>query len=244
MTAPKVLDLFCCQGGASRGYQDAGYEVVGVDLFHQPRYPFPFKQADALDVLEWLLTGAELTFRWNAHVPYTANPSPRTLGLADFDAIHASPPCQAKTRAQRIQGNDHPRLIRSTRKLLQETGLPYVIENVVSDDPENDPEPLIDPMVLCGAMFGIETYRHREFETSFPVVAPAHPEHVVRTTKMGRPPVMGEYMHIVGNFSGTPRARGIMRMGWASRDGLREAIPPVYTEWIGRQLLASLAVSS
>jgi DNA (cytosine-5)-methyltransferase 1 len=170
----------------------------------QPRYPFPLHQRDALDFL-------------------------RVHGKR-FAAVHASPPCQAFTTAQKIMGNEHPNLVTPVRELLLELGLPYVIENVPG-------APLNDPVMLCGEMFGIETYRHRLFETNWPLEAPEHPEHKAKTTKMGRRPKEGEYMHIVGNFSGVDKAREIMGMPWASRDGLREAIPPVYTEFIGRQLM-------
>ena len=115
-----------------------------------------------------------------------------------------------------------------------------MIENVVAD--KADPDPLVDPVMLCGAMFGLKTYRHRLFETNWDMQTPPHPDHTARTTKMGRPPIPGEYMHIVGNFSGVDRARAVMDMPWANRDGLREAIPPAYTEYIGRQLRSSLAL--
>jgi DNA (cytosine-5)-methyltransferase 1 len=204
---PKLLDLFCCQGGASAGYVAAGFDVVGVDLEPQPHYPYDFHQGDALHYL--------------SHFWF------------EFDAIHASPPCQAHTNAQKIRGNQHPDLIAPTRKVLQRLGLPYVIENVPG-------APLQDPVELCGAMFGLRTYRHRLFESNVELAVPEHPQHVARTTKMGRRPQPGEYMHVVGNFSGADLARDVMGMPWATRDGLREAIPPAYTEHIGRQLLAHL----
>lgn len=203
MRRPKLLDLFCCQGGASQGYEDAGFLVTGVDIDPQPRYPFHFVQGDALKVL------------LERH--------------HEFDAFHASPPCQAHTNAQRIQGNTHPDFIEATRAAFHLIGKPWVIENVRG-------APLVDPVVLCGSMFGLETYRHRLFETNWELTAPDHAEHLARTTKMGRAPQPDEYMHIVGNFSGVERAREVMGMPWANRDGLREAIPPAYTEWIGRQL--------
>jgi DNA (cytosine-5)-methyltransferase 1 len=209
--SPRLLDLFCCQGGASAGYVAAGFDVVGVDINPQPRYPFEFVQADALTYL------AE-----HGH---------------EFDVIHASPPCQAFTNAQRIRGNAHPDLIEPTRALLRQLGKPYVIENV-------EGAPLHAPVTLCGHSFGLETYRHRLFESNVSLQQPIHIPHVVPTTKMGRAPVAGEYMHVVGNFSGVERARGIMDMPWANRDGLREAIPPVYTEFIGVQLITQMAVAA
>lgn len=154
-----------------------------------------------------------------------------TFPLDGYDFIWASPPCQAHTLAQRIRGNEHPDLIEPIRDRLKAAGVPYCIENV-------EGAPLIEPVMLCGSMFGIRTYRHRLFECSFPVVQPGHPEHTAPLRKMGRPVQDGEYMHIVGNFSGADLAREIMGMPWASRDELREAIPPVYSEYIGRSAIA------
>lgn len=226
MSAPVLLDLFCCQGGASRGYADAGFGVVGIDIDPQPRYPFPFLQMSAIDALVRLMEGEWLSFSQASGVPLWLDPDA-------VAAVHASPPCQAHTNAQKIQGNDHPDLIEPTRFLLEELGKPYVIENVPG-------APLNEPVELCGAMFGLETYRHRLFETNWELTVPDHPVHVARTTKMGRPPRPGEFMHIVGNFSGVEKGREVMGMPWANRDGLREAIPPAYTEHIGRQLMTHL----
>lgn len=203
----KILDLFSGAGGAGKGYADAGFEVVGVDIAPQPRYPYEFHQADAIEYL-----------RDHGH---------------EFDAIHASPPCQAFTNAQKIMGNEHPDLVEPTRELLEELGKPYVIENVPG-------APLRDPVELCGAMFNLGTYRHRLFETNWELVPPPHPPHAKRTTKMGRKPVDGEMMHVVGNFSGVAQARKAMGIDWMTRDGLREAIPPAYSQYIGWQLAAHI----
>ena len=207
----RILDLFCCQGGASVGYEAAGFEVVGVDIDPQPRYPLEFHQGDAL---KWALEHHQ-----------------------EFDAFHASPPCQAWTNAQKIQGNEHEDFIDATRALFVLIGKPWVIENVPG-------APLNGPVELCGAMFGLKTYRHRLFESNVPLFAPLHVPHEAKTTKMGRPVKDGEFMHVVGNFTGVDHARDVMGMPWASRDGLREAIPPAYSEWIGRQLIDSMAVAA
>lgn len=220
-----LLDLFCCQGGASAGYRRAGFDVYGIDLEPQPRYPYWFHQGDALDALDMLASGRGLLF---------THPVKGTVELFDeqVTARHGSPPCQKYTRCQQIQQREHPDLVAPTRERFAATGQPWVIENV-------EGAPLNDPVTLCGAMFGLETYRHRLFESDVPLTAPEHPAHVARTTKMGRAPVDGEFMHVVGNFSGVDRARGVMGMGWANRDGLREAIPPAYSQYIGSQLLAA-----
>lgn len=199
-----LLDLFCKAGGAGMGYHRAGFDVVGVDIEPQKNYPFEFVQADAIEYL--LAHGSEV------------------------DAIHASPPCQAYSKTQKIQRRKHPDLIGKTRDALQAIGKPYVIENV----PES---PLLNPIMLCGGSFGLGTYRHRLFETSFPAVAPVHLPHCVSTAKMGRRPKVGEMIHVVGNFSGVSVAKQAMGIDWMNRNELSEAIPPAYTEWIGRQLI-------
>jgi DNA (cytosine-5)-methyltransferase 1 len=206
----RLLDLYCCQGGASKGYDAAGFEVTGVDIDPQPRYPFTFVQGDAIAYL-----------REHGH---------------EYDAVAASPPCQASTVCQRIQGREHPRLIAPTRDALIASGRPWIIENVEGALPE-----LRDPVTLCGAMFGLRTYRHRLFETSgFALPVPEHPAHLAPIAKMGRPVPSGHFGHYVGNFSGVEAARRDMGMPWANRDGLREAIPPAYSEWIGAALMAGL----
>ncbi|MGP3738006.1 SAM-dependent methyltransferase (plasmid) [Streptomyces sp. GDS52] len=210
----RVLDVYCCQGGASMGYHLAGFDVVGVDLHPQPRYPFAFHQGDAVAYI-----------RAHGH---------------EFDLIVGSPPCQRYSNAQRIQGREHPDLIGPTREAMEATGRPWVIENVEDAGPE-----MRDPITLCGASFGLRTYRHRLFESSFPLAVPHHPRHLHPTVKMGRPLREGDWYHAVGNFSNVPYVRRDMRVGWMSRDGIRECIPPAYTEFVGRQavdrILAPLA---
>ena len=208
---PRLLDLFCCQGGAGMGYHQAGFEVVGIDWDPQPRYPFEMIQMDAIRALEEMLRGHS------------------------FDAVHASPPCQAYTKAGKLQGNQHPELIEIIRELLQATDLPYVIENV-------EGAPLRDPVMLCGTMFGLRLYRHRLFETNWPFTAPLHGEHYLKQVKMGRKPGPNEILQPVGHFSGVQEARDAMEMPWATQDGLREAIPPAFTAFIGEQLMAQIGV--
>ena len=208
-----LLDLYCCQGGATKGYGDAGFDVTGVDKDPQPRYiGNAFHQADAvsfvLDRLDWI--------------------------RETFDFIHASPPCQAYSDTQRIRGNDHADLIGPTRDALNATGRPWVIENVGGALGE-----LRNPVMLCGAMFGLHTYRHRWFETGggFTFTPPEHPEHVHPTVKMGRPVREGDWYHAVGNFSGVAYVRRDMSVPWMNHDGIRECIPPAYTQYIGTEFL-------
>jgi DNA (cytosine-5)-methyltransferase 1 len=212
---PRLLDLFCCQGGAAKGYADAGFEVVGVDIEPQPRYPFEFHQSDALDFL----------FRhWQ-----------------DFDVIHASPPCQSYTPLRALHPDKvYPDLVAATRNLLAATDRPWVIENVMSA-----PLDKARSIVLCGGMFGLRTYRHRRFESNVEMVAPAHPRHVTPTATKQRRKRWAEGWHVsitgdVGTYLG-PEAMGI---DWMTGDGLCEAIPPAYTRHIGEQLLAVLEVAA
>lgn len=111
VSAPLLLDLFCCQGGASKGYEQAGFIPFGVDIDPQPRYPFPFHQGDAVDVLLMLAAGRGVLF---------TRPDGSRIELFEeqIAAKHGSPPCQAFTLCQRIQGNDHPDLIDPTRTLF------------------------------------------------------------------------------------------------------------------------------
>ncbi|MGW0764797.1 SAM-dependent methyltransferase [Streptomyces sp. NPDC002676] len=209
---PRLLDLYCCQGGAAKGYADAGFDVTGVDMDPQPRYPFRFAQADAVAFV--LAHGAE------------------------FDFIHASPPCQHDSDCQRLRGNTHPDLIAPTRSALETTGRPWIIENVGGAVPK-----LREPVMLCGPMFSVETYRHRFFETGggFRLDQPAHPAHTVPQAKMGRPVPPGHFGQFVGNFSGVDLARHVLGVPWMNRDGIRECIPPAYTQHIGTAALTLLA---
>lgn len=211
-----VLDLYCCQGAAMDGYRRAGLgALLGVDKDPQPRYPFGFYQGDAIAFVKENL---DLI---------------RTL----FCFIHASPPCQHDSDCQRIQGNDHPDLIEPTREALELTGLPYVIENVGGAEAK-----LKNPVELCGAMFGLHTYRHRYFECGggFSFKAPEHPKHVAKTVKMGRRLGPGDFYHAVGNFTNVDYVRRDMDVPWMNRDGIRECIPPAYTEYIGKRVMAFL----
>ena len=212
MSKPLALDLFCGAGGVSKGLADAGFEVWGVDIKPQPRYIHPgrFVQGDAL------------------------NPP---FDLRVFDFIWASPPCQAYTSMQRINTRaprrDHPRLIEPTREMLRASGRPYAIENVPG-------APLIDPVKLCGSMFGLMVRRHRLFECSFWMMQP-HCRHSLS----GRPiAVYGDHPQQPGDKTArVNRARtlaegqGAMGIGWMDWRPLTQAIPPAYAEYIGREFL-------
>ena len=204
----KLLDLFSGAGGAAMGYSRAGFDVVGVDIAPQPRYPFPFVQADALDYLA-------------AHGH-------------EFDAIHASPPCQKYSwSAKRWTEIERADLVGPTRAGLQRTGRPYVIENVVG-------APLVRPLVLCGVMFGLAVLRHRLFESNVVLLSPGHRPH---TGSVGD----GTYVTVAGHGGNNCKGRGsravkqaAMGIDWMSDAELNQAIPPAYTHYIGRQLRAVL----
>jgi DNA (cytosine-5)-methyltransferase 1 len=216
---PRLLDLFCCAGGAGVGYSRAGFEVVGVDIDPQPRNPLPFIKADVFSL------------------------DPKFIAL--FDAIHASPPCQSYSDlAKRNRNADAwPRLIEPVRRLLKKSGLPYVIENV-------DGAPLRDPIVLCGTMFpGLRVLRHRLFEASFPILVPPHGKHPKvhtldkRKSHYGKTNDMKDFVQVTGGGNcSIAAARDAMGIDWMNKGELNEAIPPVYTEFVGRQLLSHLAV--
>ncbi len=152
---PRLLDLCSGAGGAAVGYHRAGFEVVGVDIAPQPRFPFEFHQADALHYL------AE---HWR-----------------EYDAVHISCPCQrfsAMSACRPGLSEGYPDLIAASRGLLDLTGLPYVMENV----PQS---PLRPDVVLCGHMFGMELYRHRVFEANWPTQEPMHVPHTLPASKAG-----------------------------------------------------------
>jgi DNA (cytosine-5)-methyltransferase 1 len=199
---PIALDLFCCAGGASEGLRRAGYEVVGVDIAPQPRYPFQFHQADAL-----------------------------VFPLDGCNFIWASPPCQKFCRLNTREDLSHyPDLIEPIRARLIASGLPWVIENV----PE---APIRRDLMLCGAMFGLRSYRHRNFECSFPIEQPEHPKHLVRVNRRGENRrehwANGGFITITGDV-GVYCGPAAMGIDWMSGNEMSEAIPPAYAEFIGR----------
>jgi DNA (cytosine-5)-methyltransferase 1 len=209
---PRLLDLFCGAGGAGMGYSRAGFEVVGVDIRPQKNYPFEFHQGDALEYV-------------------------REHGQ-EFDAIHASPPCQAHTSLKTMHNaRRHVDLVPATRIALRALGLPYVIENVVG-------APLRDPVVLCGTMFGLgvadaELRRHRLFEMSFPVLTPPCRHRSSRTIGIygeGCRDSRRKFDKAIPEFT-VEHGRRVMETPWMTLAELCQAIPPAYTAFIGAGLL-------
>lgn len=204
----KALDLFCGAGGASMGLHRAGFDVVGVDIKPQPRYPFTFIQGDALRP---------------------------PIDLARFDFIWASPPCQQYTPLRARQDwKEYPDLVAPVRAMLVASGVPYAIENVPG-------APLGYYITLCGGMFGLRTYRHRRFETSWLMFQPHHPTHIIKTSTKKRRKCLDAGMHIsvtgdVGTYVGMP----CMGIDWMDGNELSQAIPPAYGEFIGRAALQAM----
>lgn len=209
---PKLLDLFCGQGGASMGYALAGFDVTGVDIKAQPRYPFKFVRGDALE-----------------------------FPLEGFDAYHASPPCQAFTQANawnRGKGglaDRHEDLLTPMLGRLRKLSSPWVVENVVGAGRR-----MRATLLLRGDHFGLRTHRPRLFESNVLILQPQKKR--VRGGSIG---VYGRGPGCCGLrrtrvASSLEEAQEVMGMPWADWDGCREAIPPAYTEFIGKALLEAV----
>jgi len=225
---PRLLDLFCGAGGAGVGYSRAGFDVEGVDITPQPRYPFPFIQADALEYL------AE-----HGH---------------EYDVIHASPPCQEYSSSRYLRDANQsklgykvttrPKLIAPVREALVSTGRLWIIENVPGS-------PLPSAIQLCGSMFGLPLRRHRWFEASVLLFAPQSCRHTDsfynviggKTRGYGKVSSGKHYLSATGerrrreSYPGKRFGQMAMGIDWMTLAEMSEAIPPAYTEWLGRQLM-------
>ncbi|WP_328922141.1 DNA cytosine methyltransferase [Streptomyces griseoaurantiacus] len=221
---PRLLDLFCCAGGAGVGYARAGFAVDGCDIADRPNYPFPRHQGDALVHLAHLIASGE---------------------IRRYAFVHASPPCQhgcaltVGTNASQGWGRAHVDLVQPTRELLDATGLPYVIEQ------PNGRAEIRKDLTLCGEMFGLGVIRHRNFEAGgWTIEQPAHRPHRgrVRGYRHGQY-FDGPYVAAYGNGGGKPsipELQAAMGINWTDvREELTEAIPPAYTEHIGAAFLAT-----
>lgn len=215
---PRLLDLFCCAGGAAVGYDRAGFDVVGVDIVPRPSFPFEFIQHDAM----------------------TLDPE----FIASFDAIHASPPCQSYSDLAKRNGNAHewPRLIEPVREMLQASGRPYIIENV-EGSPLINPIVLCGTMFP-----GLRVLRHRLFEANFPLTAPPHPKHPKvhtfdkRKSHFGKTDEWKDFVQVTGGGNcRLAAARDAMGIDWMTKGEINEAIPPAYTQFLGAQLIEHLA---
>ena len=209
---PKLLDLFCCAGGAAMGYHQAGFEVVGVDIKTQPRYPFEFHQMDWKEALS-------------------------TLDLSEFSVVHASPPCQGYSVTKSLSQSSAPKLIPVVRQALQEIGKPYVIENVSGAKSE-----LINPIALRGNMFGLQVIRDRYFEVNpWIMCPPVIPIEGSTGSHRGLSRLKhGGYITVAGHNFLVSEARVAMACPWMIGRELAQAIPPAYTRWIGERLIEAL----
>ncbi|MFJ5032080.1 DNA methylase [Streptomyces sp. NPDC088560] len=223
---PLLLDLFSCAGGAAMGYLRAGFRIHGCDIADRPNYPFTYHRGDALEYLARLIDTGE---------------------IRRFSFVHASPPCQAKcalsigTNQAKGWGGTHVDLVAPTRALLDRTGLPYVIEQ------PNGRAEIRKDLWLCGEMYGLGVLRHRNFELGgWTVPQPVHPRHRgrVRGYRHGEYHE-GPYVAPYGNGGGkptVPELQEAMGITWTNvREELTEAIPPAYTEYIGRAFRTSRA---
>lgn len=249
---PLLLDLYCKAGGAAMGFFQAGFDVVGVDKEDQPNYPFPFVKMDALHVLERLL---EKRISRNFIRARSKNAKqPIYYRLEDFMAIHASPPCQKYSKMtkgiwpERLDGHDD--LIVPTRELLIKAKKPYSLENV-----ETARHMLINPIKLCGTMFGLRTstgsqlVRHRYFELSIPFfLTPTCQHNKEAGQKLSgggkRAATIGVYGHAGGSSKrdgtvsfGVDERSMAMGIDWMTNKELAQAIPPAYTKYIGLKLI-------
>jgi DNA (cytosine-5)-methyltransferase 1 len=232
MSKPRLLDLFCGAGGAAMGYARAGFEVVGVDINPQKNYPFEFIQANVLN-LGYLLWDSNARPVW-------------------YDAIHASPPCQAYSITKHTHGVQHPDLLGPTRELLKATGLPYIIENVVGAD-------MPGAVICCGSWLcagaadedwtRLFLKRHRQFESNVPLVASECDCKLLKKLgyKIGgvygggsRDRAWAENVRHGGYTPSKAVQEKLMGIDWMTQKELNQAIPPAYTEFIGRQLMKHL----
>ena len=218
-----LLDLFSGIGGAGVGYSRAGFKVVGVDKQWMPEYPFPYYRQDALKFMERFLEDGN------------------TINGEPVDAIHASPPCKKFSTISKSLGYDsHTDLLTPIREMLVESGLPYIIENVPG-------APMRNPIMLCGSMFELRIergylQRHRLFESNIMLQMPRPCRHE------------GQAIGVYGNGRGggplrmrtanAAEAKALMGIDWAGRNGITQAVPPAYTEYLGKQLANTLQQSA
>jgi hypothetical protein len=238
VSKPILIDLYCCAGGATKGYQQAGFYVIGVDRDPQPNYcGDAFIQMDALEFL------AELAYEGRA------NRGARVY-LDDIAAFHGSPPCQthtALTKGNRERGweDEHVDLIPETRDFFEWFGLPYVIENVQG-------APLRRDLTLCGEMFGLAVIRHRYFELGgWSMEQPEHVEHRGRVAGMRHGEWFeGPYFAVYGDGGGKgsiEQWEQAMGIDWVKKGDIKtrrrtiaEAIPPAYSAFVGTGLMYHL----
>lgn len=206
---PRLADLCCGGGGASKGLDRAGFDVVGFDIEPQPRYPFEFHQQDVMDV-----------------------------DLSGFQAVWASPPCKIFSNANQSKAaSSSGDLITPVRQKIKDAGHPYIIENVPG-------APLENHITLCGQSFNLQLLRHRWFESNCLLWGPQCPGHYDVRTGLG-PRFRGwssfargaNVITVVGNHYNFKDGKIAMGIDWMGKKELTQAVPPAYSEHLGRQLL-------
>lgn len=223
---PRILDMYCGDGGAAMGYHQAGFEVVGIDIRERHRFPFRYVQGSVLKLRPaWI--------------------------RKNFQVVHASPPCQAHTTLKVLHSDGHHKdYLPQTRELLEDLGLPYIIENVPG-------APLIDPLTLCGSSFGLTVRRHRLFEFGGGLELEGLPcEHSWQSRHQPYPQKryhngevnirMAGHVGVYGGGQGLGEGevtlwKVAMGIDWMGKEGLAQAIPPAYTRYLGKQVLAQLS---
>lgn len=206
----KALDLFCGAGGASMGLHRAGFDVTGVDIKPQPRYPFRFVQGDAL------------------RPPFD---------LSQFDFIWASPPCQAysvASQSRRSAGQVYPDLVAPVRAMLEAAGVPYAIENVPGSPIRADVR-----ICGCQVGLELRRERWFETSWQHFAFQPPchHTGPVVSVVGHGTPSWVREKLGFNPTIA---HYRAAMGIDWMNRGELSQAIPPAYGEFIGRAAIAHI----
>jgi DNA (cytosine-5)-methyltransferase 1 len=212
---PRLLDLFSCEGGAATGYAAAGFEVVGVDIDAQPRYPFEHHVADAME-----------------------------FPLDGFDVIHASPPCQAYSNMSNRHGSSSPRLIAAVRERLQQAGMPWVIENVVGARSELNNPLLLTGEMFGLRVHRPRLFESNVLLLSPPAVRRQADPVAVYGRREDRRRLFTRKDGSELRAASLDEAREAMGMPWASWNGCREAIPPAYTRHIGEQLMRAVEMAA
>lgn len=210
----RVLDLFCGAGGAGMGYSRAGFKWI-VGVDIKPQPNYPFAFVQA-DAM--------------------------TFNLDGYDFIHASPPCQAHTTLRALQGDkEYPDLIAPTRERLIASGKPFIMENVMG-------APLLNPITLCGSSFGLRLRRHRLFESNYVLFQPPcrHYDSPCDIEILNHGKRLTRFVPVYGSSGGKAPHLWNEAMGidWMTKAELTQAIPPAYTEWLGKQMLQVLEIAA